>query len=443
MKRQHDYWKISVNGDRKEKRRAGNSRIICKVLEDRGFRKGSGAVARFCASIMITVLLTVFSVSATGTGVKYKKGDTIPVFINGAEIKLGEMTLQEVSDLTGFTVELQVKEKDEEDSDQLKWLKLVTGDEEKKVFVGVDSRENNDEDELWESAVRGVCINCFNGRGNIELIHNGYELARTELVTIGGICAGESGDFVEEVFGVPYGSGSFFDGFRYYREYAFRNYELEFTSTQGIVDYISIILTDSDVVVPDEIEGKITGETEGLRKEVQELRSSNELKWEESDSIKECAYCDITVTVPQKLQIFEGAGEDEDALLCKSERDQFNLWVSGTPLYGQSSSKEMHEEQLSEEEIFIRMMYILRNYNTRRIEVEFERGSFLGCPAYWFYGRHVKDDGSIRDEVGVVFATVHYIHKLYYYAQVDDENAKSMGEKIINSVTINANYVEE
>ena len=103
----------------------------------------------------------------------------------------------------------------------------------------------------------------------------------------------------------------------------------------------------------------------------------------------------------------------------------------------------MQEEQLSEEEIFIRMMYILRDYNTRRIEVEFERGSFLGCPAYWFYGRHVQDDGSIRDEVGVVFATDHYIHKLYYNAQVDDANAKSMGEKIINTITINANYVEE
>lgn len=163
----------------------------------------------------------------------YESGGEIPVTFKGRDVRLGEMTLNELlgkeADQEGIA--------DEEDGDSDPYtLTLMT-------FNGDDEITAD----IKNGKVYGLCIDCSNEEYADAYYEGKKEEAKTkrnDLVTIGGVCIGDTHEEIENAFGAPKKIGSFNDGFGTHIKYEFEDgYKLVITAMGGAIDSMSISLS--------------------------------------------------------------------------------------------------------------------------------------------------------------------------------------------------------
>ena len=163
----------------------------------------------------------------------YEKGKEIPVTFKERDVRLGETTLNELwgkeADQEGIA--------DEEDGDSDPYtLTLMT-------FNGDDEITAD----IKNGKVCGLCIDCSNEEYADAYYEGKKEEAKTkrnDLVTIGGVCIGDTHEEIENAFGAPKKIGSFNDGFGTHIKYEFEDgYKLVITAMGGAIDSMSISLS--------------------------------------------------------------------------------------------------------------------------------------------------------------------------------------------------------
>ena len=182
---------------------------------------------RILAAIALTAISMIFGANDAA------KGDTIPVTINGVEIRVGEETLQEMNEKLGLMIDDDCVD---EDSNT---ITLMTINDDDKITAVVDNEK-----------VCEICVDCSNRTYRYAYYDGKASEAKTkrnEIVTIGGVCIGDSEEEMRNVFGEPTFVGSFNDGFSEHIEYEFKDgYLLVFENTGGVIDYMSISKTSND-----------------------------------------------------------------------------------------------------------------------------------------------------------------------------------------------------
>ena len=163
----------------------------------------------------------------------YEKGEEIPVTFKGRDVRLGETTLNELWGKEADQEEIA----DEEDGDSDSYtLTLMT-------FNGYDEITAD----INNGKVYGLRIDCSNEEYAAAYYVGKKEEAKTkrnELVTIGGVCIGDTHEEIENAFGAPKKIGSFNDGFGTHIKYEFEDgYKLVITAMGGAIDSMSISLS--------------------------------------------------------------------------------------------------------------------------------------------------------------------------------------------------------
>ena len=163
----------------------------------------------------------------------YEKGEEIPVTFKGRDVRLGETTLNELWGKEADQEEIA----DEEDGDSDSYtLTLMTFNGDDEITADINNGK-----------VYGLRIDCSNEEYADAYYEGKKEEAKTkrnELVTIGGVCIGDTHEEIENAFGAPKKIGSFNDGFGTHIKYEFEDgYKLVITAMGGAIDSMSISLS--------------------------------------------------------------------------------------------------------------------------------------------------------------------------------------------------------
>ena len=382
---------------------------------------------------------------------RYNKGDEIPVIINGVNIHFEEMTLEEMMDATGLTSDCEIESGNNEiDQDSPIAIQLKTNDSEQRLWALVKNKEYHNSQEIRNAIVCGISFNCFNKR-HTELLHGEESVSEiVEWISVGGVRVGDDSLVAYHTFGDPLNEGPFFDGFRHFRNYVIDNNELSISSTKGTIDFIRINKS-AEINHSSEVQGEYSLETDDLRKEIQDIRKSNYIEWDESDNTQSVSYNGLSLIIPEKWNVNEKWG---DLLISESEDASFARFIVSCMQYRfdeESDGTNRPDEYSNEEEAYSRLKYELEN-SDYIIDVEYEEGYFKGFPALYFYKRFNKEDeniygdfdfsdadGNTFDVAGVVFETNNYRYKCQYIFNTDNDY-KQTGEKIINSISVNTDH---
>ena len=182
----------------------------------------------------------------------YEKGEEIPIVARGVDVRLGETTLDELRggkpDQEDNTVEEE--EEEEEEVGEVEEEKTDTADEPFTITIMTFNGDDKITADIMNGKVYGLCIDCSNTDYVDVYSESDGEEAKTrrnDLVTIGGVCIGETHKEIENAFGAPKKIGSFNDGFGAHIEYEFEDgYELVITAMGGTIDYMEIQLINEE-----------------------------------------------------------------------------------------------------------------------------------------------------------------------------------------------------
>lgn len=160
-----------------------------------------------------------------------RTGDEIPVTLNGIDIMLGRMTLQEIVDKLGITIKESSKGivVNKEDTEL---VEIDTGDDDRMLCLDVENRDGTMARDALDCIVTGLNYTDYAFNGEID-----------SLVNVGGITLGSKEEDVTAVFGDPSDTYNSDDSEYKALQYDIGSYYISFVMLEGnIVDDITVLI---------------------------------------------------------------------------------------------------------------------------------------------------------------------------------------------------------
>lgn len=336
--------------------------------------------------------------------------DAPSVIVNGTEIELGTMLLQEFLETVGMDNDLEYDPSEQVEDES---SPLYVGLKDSNLRVMLERPQNGETSDIEGLTVCGVAYNAQNEygfNGFTEEDKAKYSVQKDSTVTIGGICVGCKDEEADSAFGAPSETGSFNDGYSLMRGYRVEgNTKIKITSTLGEVDSVWIYR-------PSDAQSD-AGKNHNINYEDWQ-------KWEESESTKEVLYGnDLILRIPESWVAVENEGvlqiyrsvDEKGMFQCSVRKQELDASV----IYG------------NEEDLYARMSSPFEKHR-----IDHKSGLFLDCPAVFYNIQSSEEDGETYDEVGVVFAMNNCEYEMRYKVSADDDENRAIGEKILSSTII-------
>lgn len=314
--------------------------------------------------------------------------DEILVTINGEQVNLGELTLEELIQKSGLTSKYTVETEGKNNPKVREALKteLISERKDIRIYAEIEKERGEKETEIKNRTVCGLTI---------EKSESGKE----DSVSIGGVCIGDSEDDVIKAFGSPDFSVSYGDGYgTNYRVKKNKEYDLTVDLFRNEVSRIEI-----------------------RRMSIEELNlfETFKSKWDESDKTRKATLKSLSLRIPYNSRIMNDSILIGNSVQCKI-----------------SKGDREYETETDESDLYRECFWDLIN-TKYRTNVEYEKGYVDGNPAVYFNHRYNNDeDGKEYYHSGVVFATDSYIYRYYYTTLAEDENSRLTANKILSSIKV-------
>lgn len=156
------------------------------------------------------------------------KDEEILVIINGTQVNLGELTLENLLQKSGLTSEYNVETVGKNNPKVREALETELIDERKdiRIYAEIEKEKGEKESEIKNRTVCGLTI-------------EKSETGKSDSVSIGGVCLGDSEDDVIKAFGSPDFSYSYGDGYgTSYRFKKNKKYDLSVDLYRGEVSSV-------------------------------------------------------------------------------------------------------------------------------------------------------------------------------------------------------------
>lgn len=145
------------------------------------------------------------------------------------------------------------------------------------------------------------------------------------------------------------------------------------------------------------------------------------------ETTKTITYFELGLTVPEGW--LDKKNDDDSMMIARSTGDNFVCCLDAYNI------TENVDENTTEEDIYPLCKQLVQD---DEVEMHFENGHFLECPAVYFDGWFTVDDGSETDIEGVSFAADKTIYIFYFMTFSDEtrEEDKQICRKIQDTITI-------
>ena len=322
------------------------------------------------------------------------KDEEILVIINGAQVNLGELTLENLLQKSGLTSEYTVETVGKNNPKVREALKTELIDERKdiRIYAEIEKEKGDKESGLKNGTVCGLTI---------EKPATGSEKGKGDSVSIGGVFLGDSEDDVKKAFGSPDFSDSYGDGYgTNYRFKKNKKYDLSVDLYRSEVSRIEI---------------------RRLPTEELNLFEAFNSRWDESDKTRKATLKSLSLRVPYNSRIINNSILIGDSVQCKISR---------------SNRDNVTENSTDEADLYRECFWDL--IDTRfRANVEYEKGYVDGNPAVYFNHKYNDEkDGKEYFHSGAVFVTDYYVYWYSYTTLAEDENSRLTANKILSSIKV-------
>ena len=319
--------------------------------------------------------------------------EEISVVVNGAQIELGEVTLGELIQKSGFTCEYKLIEDDDHIWNDTLTIELGANESGVEIYVEIEGEKAQDAEVLKKRIVRGITV-----KGS-DLIESNIE---SNSVLVGGVHPGSSADDANNALGQADMSLSYYDGYGIYRRYKKdRTCEIAVDDFRGIVQSIEI-----------------------RRMSAEEVRVFEDFaqRWNESDDTKEVTVASLSIKVPVNARIVNSTAiQINDSLQC--EVSEYDRW---------SDEVDTSDEEEAYHECFVELL------DTRYgIDAKYEKGYLDSKPAVYFIYRYTdEDDGTEYYHNGVLFVAGRHFYRAAYITPAADESNRLIGNKTLSSIKV-------
>ena len=318
------------------------------------------------------------------------KDEEILVIINGTQVNLGEVTLENLLQKSGLTSEYIVETVGKNNPKVREALKTELINERKdiRIYAEIEKEKGEKESEIKNRTVCGLTI-------------EKSETGKSDSVSIGGVCLGDSEDDVIKAFGSPDFSDSYGDGYgTRYRFKKNKKYDLSVDLYRGEVSWIEI---------------------RHLSTEELNLFETFNSRWDESDKTRKATLKSLSLRVPYNSRILNNSILIGDSVQCKISR---------------SNRDNVTENSTDEADLYRECFWDL--IDTRfRANVEYEKGYVDGNPAVYFNHKYNDEkDGKEYYHSGAVFVTDYYVYWYSYTTLAEDENSRLTANKILSSIKV-------
>ena len=317
-------------------------------------------------------------------------GEEPQVIINGTQVNLGEITLEELIQKCGLTCEY-ILENEGEDNPRARYaLKTELIDERNniKIYAEIESGIGEKETDIKNRTVCGLTF-------------ERSEKENTDSVSVDGVCIGDAEEDVEKAFGTPDSTATFGDGYgincRFRKG---KKYDLAVDLFRGEVSFIEIHRRSNEELT---------------------LFETFKTKWDESESTKNVTIKSLSLQVPANSRITHDAVWIGNSVKCRISRED-----RGDGTENSTDEADLYRECFVE--------FLDTNF---RLNMEYEKGYVDGNPAVYFGRKYKdKDDGKEYYHSGVVFVTDYYVYWCSCTTPAEDENSRLVAGKILSSIKV-------
>lgn len=347
--------------------------------------------------IILAVSLLIASCGKTTEAVSVETGEElptvssleeIPLFINGTQVELGEITLEELIDSCNLSCDYIASDNNKAGTVE---VELITEDSDKRVYAEIYNGKGAEETDLKDRLVYGVSI-----------YNTGQEIS--DLVVIGDLCTGDSSSDVETRFGNADLHDTFSDGYGTLQKYCIdKTYDITIDTMRGTVTYMEMSRR-----IPDELEA-----FEGFKQE-----------WLDTDRTKKIKLGGFSMRIPAESIITKTHDQivvDYNTLHCSISRDKLD--------------NELVHEDIQRDSYAVCFRELIDT--AFRSDVDFEKSQIDDYPAVYYHHRYIdEEDGKEHDYSGVIIATKRFVYRFSYSTLTSNEEDIESGNKMISSIRV-------
>lgn len=347
--------------------------------------------------IIFTIFFSIVSCGKTTGTVSVETGEElptvssleeIPIFINGTEVELGEITLEELINSCNLSCDYIASNNKKADIVE---VELITEDSDKRVYAEIYNGKGTEETDLKDRFVYGVSI-----------YNTGQEIS--DLVAIGDLRTGDSSADVETRFGEADLHDTFGDGYGTVQKYCIdKTYDITIDTMRGTVTYMEMSRR-----TPDDMEA-----FEGFKQ-----------GWLDTDRTKKIKLGGFSMRIPAESIITKTHDQivvDHNTLHCSISRDKLD-------------NELVHED--IQRDLYAACFRELID-TAFRSDVDFEKSQIDDYPAVYYHHRYIdEEDGKEHDYNGVIIATNRFVYRFSYSGLASNEEDIENSNKMISSIRV-------